>query len=364
MSAIATACRLLGRPMSTMSAVVASSKRCVVESRPIPVPVSGELLLKVHAAGLNRPDVMQRSGTYPPPPGASDILGLEVCGEIISIGGDVVVNNSSKHELGDRVCALVTGGAYAEYCLVDAEVCLKVPSHVESLQAACLPETTYTVWQNLFSCLPDAGSVNLAAGETLLVHGGTSGIGSIATQLAKARGCKVIATAGTEDKVRQCVEVFGADVAFNYNSTSNQSHWSQQVKDFILSDTNGGDGVDVVLDMVGGEYLQHNVNVLGTKGRLRVVGFMGGTPISTKVNMLRVLLKQISISGSVLRSRPIELKRGLTKEIEKHVLPLVQAGVVAPHLYRAFDLSTEGSVNNAMDLMETSTHVGKIVFKL
>ena len=330
-----------------------SSKKCIPVHLPIPSTLQkNEVLVQVHAAGVNRPDIMQRKGMYPPPPGAVDTLGLEVSGEVVDVG------QGSNQQIGNRVCALVTGGGYAEYCVVDQDMCIQVPNNMSHETMSCFPETAYTVWQNLFSSLEEAGSVRLSSGESLLVHGGTSGIGTMAIQLAKARGCTVIATAGTKEKVNECINTFGADYAYNYHS-----NWFEDMKKDIKE-------VDVVLDMVGGHYMQHNINILGTRGRLRIIGFMN-SPITKHVNMMRVLLKQINISGSVLRSRPIELKRLLTSEIIQEVLPLVERGLVVPHLHHIFDASTfleDGDqmasiANEAHDMMEDSKHIGKISMK-
>ena len=341
-----------------------AQKKCHATTLPVPSLTTNEVLVHVHAAGVNRPDIMQRAGLYPPPPGASPVLGLELAGIVCDLGSSP---NAQGLQVGDNVCALVTGGGYAEYCAVDADMCLPIPNQTTFATMSCFPETTYTVWQNLFSDLPDANSVRLRPDEILLVHGATSGIGSTALQLAKARGCTVIATAGSDDKVRACVDIFGADAAFNYNTVD----WVDEVKAFTQKDARG-DGVDVVLDMVGGEYLQRNLNVLGTRGRLRIIGFMQ-SPITQEINMMRVLLKQIQVSGSVLRSRPIALKRELTREIATHVMPLVEQGVVLPHLHQVFDASASGegekkvrmeqAAAEAHGLMETNQHVGKIAMQ-
>ena len=351
-----------------MRCVASSSKRILSIKSQIPIPRSNDqVLIKVHSVGINRPDLMQVKGLYPPPIGASNILGLEISGTIES------GTPAFGQKIGDSVCVLVTGGGYADYCLADAKTCLPIPTNLNSnsfnetmTNYATLPEATTTVWQNLFSQLPQANSVNLLQGETLLVHGGTSGIGSFAIQLAKAQGCTVIATCGSDVKVKACVEQLGADVAFNYRSGSveNKNDWESQVKQFMKTKnknkttTNGG--VDVILDIVGGKYLQKNINVLNTKGRLRTIGFMKGP--KSEINMTRVLLKQLSISGSVLRSQSDELKRQLTNEIYENVWPMIEDGRIKPVVHKVFDGLDR--VKDAHALMETSDHIGKIAIKL
>jgi putative PIG3 family NAD(P)H quinone oxidoreductase len=310
----------------------------VPASRPLPQPGAGEVLIKVAAAGVNRPDCLQRQGSYPPPKGASDIPGLEVAGEVIALGDGV-----KDLKFGDRVCALVTGGGYAEYCAAPAVQCLPVPKGYSMAQAAALPETFFTVWVNVFQ------RSGLKSGESFLVHGGTSGIGTTAIQLAKAFGCTVFATAGSAEKVKACKDL-GADHAINYKT-----------EDFVevVKAATGGKGVDVILDMVGGDYIPRDIKALAEDGRLSFIAFLGGP--KAEVNFAAVMMKRLTITGSTLRARPVAVKAQLAAELKEKVWPLLDAGRVAPVMAAAFPLAEAAK---AHALMESSDHIGKIVLTL
>ena len=307
-------------------------------SRPLPQAGAGEVLIKVAAAGVNRPDCLQRQGSYPPPKGASDIPGLEVAGEVIALGDGV-----KDLKVGDRVCALVTGGGYAEYCAAPAVQCLPVPKGYSMAQAAALPETFFTVWVNVFQ------RSGLKSGESFLVHGGTSGIGTTAIQLAKAFGCTVFATAGSAEKVKACKDL-GADHAINYKT-----------EDFVevVKAATGGRGVDVILDMVGGDYIPRDIKALAEDGRLSFIAFLGGP--KAEVNFAAVMMKRLTITGSTLRARPVAVKAQLAAELKEKVWPLLDAGEVAPVMAAAFPLAEAAK---AHALMESSDHIGKIVLTL
>jgi len=307
----------------------------VPEERPMPQPGPGEVLVKVTAAGVNRPDVMQRQGLYPPPPGASDIPGLEIAGEVVAQG-----SGATRFKTGDKVTALVAGGGYAEYCPVHETNALPAPPTLSLIEAAAIPETFFTVWHNVF----ERG--RLKSGETLLVHGGTSGIGTTAIQLAKALGARVITTAGSAEKCDACRKL-GADVAVNYRS-----------EDFVAATkaATGGKGADVILDMVGGDYIERNYEAAGVEGRIVQIAFQGSP--KANVNFLRIMLKRLTHTGSTLRARPVADKAAMARAIEANVWPLIAAGKVKPVIYRTFPLR-EASAAHA--LMETSTHIGKIV---
>lgn len=308
----------------------------VLVERADPVAGPGEVLIDVAAAGVNRPDVLQRRGQYPPPEGASDIPGLEVAGTIAEVGPGV-----DGWRSGDRVCALASGGGYATRCVVPAPQCLPVPPSLDLVAAAALPETYFTVWTNVF----ERG--RLAAGETLLVHGGSSGIGTTAIQLAVARGARVIATAGSDDKCRAC-EALGASVAINYRSA-----------DFveIVRERTAGRGVDVVLDMVGGSYLPRNLAALAPDGRLVQIGLLDGQPLG-QLDLRRVLGRRLTITGSTLRNRSIEEKGRIAEALLREVWPLVARGEARPVIDRTFPLEQAAAAHR---LMESSAHVGKIV---
>jgi len=303
--------------------------------RPDPVAGRGEVLIRVAAAGVNRPDVMQRRGLYPPPPGASDLPGLEFAGIVESLGDGV-----TEWHVGDRVCALVSGGGYATLCVAPAPQCLPVPAGMDLVTAAAIPETFFTVWTNVF----DRG--RLRSGETALFHGGSSGIGTTAIQLASARGARVLATAGSDDKCRAC-ERLGAERAINYRT-----------EDFVdvVKQVTKGRGVDLILDIVGGDYIPRDLASLAVEGRLVVIGFMGGD--TATIDFRRVLGRRLTITGSTLRPRSVEEKGQIAAEVRREVWPLLESGKVKPLIYRTFPL---GDAAAAHRLMESSEHVGKIV---
>lgn len=303
--------------------------------RPDPVPGRGEVLIRVAAAGVNRPDIMQRRGLYPPPPGASDLPGLEVAGVVESLGDDV-----TEWRVGDRVCALVSGGGYASLCVAPAPQCLPVPDSVDLTAAAAIPETFFTVWTNVF----DRG--RLRSGETALFHGGSSGIGTTAIQLASARGARVLATAGSDDKCRAC-EQLGAERAINYRS-----------EDFVdvVKQLTKGRGVDLILDIVGGDYIPRDLLSLAVEGRLVVIGFMGGD--TATIDFRRILGRRLTITGSTLRPRSVEEKGEIAAALRREVWPLLESGKVRPLIYRTFPLADAAAAHR---LMESSEHVGKIV---
>jgi NADPH2:quinone reductase len=306
----------------------------VPEQRPVPTPGQDELLVKVKAAGVNRPDVTQRMGNYPPPPGAPDIPGLEIAGEIAALGPGI-----TRWKVGDRVMALVIGGGYAEYALAHASHTLAV-STLPMEEAAAVPETTFTVWHNVF----ERG--HLKEGETLLVHGGSSGIGTTAIQLAKQFGARVIVTAGSEDKCEACRKL-GADVAINYKT-----------EDFVaaVKAATDGHGAHVILDMVGGDYIGRNYEAAAVEGRIVQIAFLGSSKAT--VDFRRIMLKRLHHTGSTLRSRSIADKGAIARAVEDNVLPLLAAGKVKPLVYKTFPLR-EASAAHA--LMESSAHIGKIV---
>lgn len=306
--------------------------------RPQPVLKAGEILIRVHAAGINRPDVLQRMGHYPVPPGASDLPGLEVAGEIVD--GDL---GDSGFKRGDMVCALVQGGGYAEYCAAPIEQCLPLPEGLSPLEAATLPETYFTVWSNVFD------RARLAAGESLLVQGGSSGIGVTAIQLATALGHRVFATAGSEDKCR-AVEALGAERGINYRN-----------EDFaaVVKELTGNKGVDVILDMVAGDYVAREVDCLADDGRLVIIALLGGS--KAQLDMGQVLRRRLSITGSTLRPRPVAFKAAIARQLREQVWPLFGQGKLKPVIHRIFPLEQAAE---AHALMESSTHVGKIVLQV
>lgn len=310
----------------------------VLETRPLPVPGPGEILVKVAAAGVNRPDVLQRMGGYPPPKGASDIPGLEFAGEVVARG-----EGATRFALGDRVTALVPGGGYAGYAVVAEVNALPVPKGLSMIEAAAIPETFFTVWSNVF----DRGG--LKPGEVFLIHGGTSGIGVTAIQLAKAFGARVIATAGGPEKAARCREL-GADLAIDYRAVD----FVQAVKDFT-----GGHGADVILDMVGGDYIERNHEAAAVEGRIVQIAFLRG-PKAT-VNFTRVMLKRLTHTGSTLRARDTGFKAEIARALEAKVWPLIEAGTVKVVVDSTFPLDR---VADAHRRMETNAHVGKIVLTL
>ncbi|MFQ5775436.1 MAG: NAD(P)H-quinone oxidoreductase [Kiloniellaceae bacterium] len=310
----------------------------VPTTRPVPRPGEGEVLIEVAAAGVNRPDVLQRQGKYPPPPGASDIPGLEIAGRVAALGP-----GASGPNEGDQVTALVTGGGYAEYCAAPATQCLPVPAGLGAVEAAAMPETFFTVWTNVF----DRG--RLRAGETFLVHGGSSGIGTTAIQLARAFGARVFATAGSPEKCKACADL-GAERAIDYRE-----------EDFVaaVKEATGGAGVDVVLDMVGGDYIARNIAALAPEGRLCHIAFLGGS--RAEVDFLPVMLKRLTITGSTLRARSVAFKGAIARDLEEKVWPLVAAGKVRPVVHATFPLARAAEAHR---LMESSAHIGKIVLTL
>ncbi|HET6959335.1 MAG TPA: NAD(P)H-quinone oxidoreductase [Vicinamibacterales bacterium] len=303
--------------------------------RPKPVPADGEVLIRVAAAGVNRPDVFQRRGRYAPPPGASDIPGLEVSGTIEALGPGV-----SGVAVGDAVCALVSGGGYAEYCVAPAPQCLPVPRGMDVVTAAAIPETFFTVWTNVFQ------RGRLQPGESLLVHGGSSGIGTTAIQLAKARGSRVFATAGTPDKCAAC-ERLGAERCVDYRTG-----------DFVavIRELTGGRGVDVVLDMVGADYFARNLEVLAVEGRLVEIATLHG--VKAEVNLQAIMGRRLTITGSTLRPRPVADKAAIATELRQHVWPLLESGTVKPIVHATFPLRDAAEAHR---VMESSVHTGKLL---
>jgi NADPH2:quinone reductase len=306
--------------------------------RPEPVPAAGEVLIRVHASGINRPDVLQRLGLYPAPAGASDIPGLEIAGVIEQ--GDPVALSEAGFKLGDRVCALVAGGGYAELCVAPLAQCLPIPKGLSDVEAASLPETFFTVWSNVFD------RAHLVAGETLLIQGGSSGIGVTAIQLAKALGVTVLVTAGSDDKCAACLAL-GADQAINYKT--------HDFKDEVLRLTQGM-GVDVILDMVAGNYMAREVECLAEDGRLVIIGVQGGT--KSEFNAGLVLRRRLTITGSTLRARSVTFKAAIAQACRRVVWPLIEAGHIKPVIHSTFDAADAASAHR---LMESNQHVGKIV---
>jgi NADPH2:quinone reductase len=304
----------------------------------VPAPGVGEVLIRVRASGVNRPDVLQRSGAYPPPPGASDLPGLEVAGVIES--GDADAMAKAGLCIGDRVCALVAGGGYAQWCVAPAGQCLPVPAGLDDVQAAALPETFFTVWSNVF----DRG--RLRAGETLLVQGGTSGIGVTAIQLGNAFGATVIATAGSDEKCAACRQL-GADHTINYRT-----------QDFaaVARELTGGQGVDLILDMVAGDYVAREVECLAEDGRLVIIAVQGG--VKAGFNAGLVLRRRLTITGSTLRPRPLAFKAAIAQSLREKVWPLLEQGRVRPVIHSTFEAARAAQ---AHELMESNRHVGKIV---
>jgi len=309
-----------------------------VTQRPVPIPAANEVLIEVAAAGVNRPDVLQRKGGYPPPPGASDIPGLEVAGTIVAAGA-----GANTWKTGDRVCALVTGGGYAEYVAAPAPQCLPIPRGLTLVEAAGLPETFFTVWVNVFE------RAGLKGSETLLIQGGSSGIGVTAIQMARAFGHRVFVTAGSAEKCTAC-EKLGASRAINYRT-----------EDFVavVKELTGGKGVDVILDMVGGDYVPRELACLADDGRLSLIAFLGGTRAT--IDMTDILRRRLTITGSALRARSVEVKGAIAQSLQQKVWPLIEAGRIKPVIYRTFRLE-EASAAHA--LMESSAHVGKIIMEV
>ncbi|WP_338829312.1 NAD(P)H-quinone oxidoreductase [Bradyrhizobium sp. 27S5] len=307
----------------------------VPETRALPVPKAGEILVKVAAAGVNRPDVAQRSGSYPPPPGASDLPGLEIAGEVVALG------EGATHKIGDKVMSLVAGGGYAQYCIAQDAQAMTVPPQLTMQEAGAIPETLMTVWHNVF----ERGA--LKAGETLLIHGGSSGIGTMAIQLAKAFGAKVIVTVGSQDKADACLKL-GADHAVNYKTD-----------DFVeaVKTATGGAGANVILDMVGGDYIDRNYDAAAVEGRIVQIAFLSGTP-KASANFAKLMVKRLHHTGSTLRPRSNADKAAMVAAIEAKVLPLLREGRVKPLMDSTFPLEKAADAHRRM---ETSEHIGKIV---
>jgi putative PIG3 family NAD(P)H quinone oxidoreductase len=308
------------------------------ETRPVPMPAANEILIKVMAAGVNRPDVAQRAGSYPPPPGASDLPGLEVAGEVVALG-----EGARKHKLGDKVMSLVAGGGYAQYCIAQDAQAMAVPAALSILEAGATPETLMTVWHNVF----ERG--RLQPGETILIHGGSSGIGTMAIQLAKAFGSKVIVTVGSKDKADACLKL-GADHAINYKTD-----------DFVAAakSMTSGQGPNVILDMVGGDYVERNYDAAATDGRIVQIATLGGAKITT--NIAKLMVKRLHHTGSTLRPRSNADKAAMVAAIEAKVMPLLREGRIKPLMDSTFPLEKAADAHRRM---ETSAHIGKIVLSL
>jgi putative PIG3 family NAD(P)H quinone oxidoreductase len=306
---------------------------------PVPEPGPGDVLVRIHAAGVNRPDIHQRLGRYPPPPGASPIPGLELAGEVVQVGARPT-DEPGRWAPGDPVCALVAGGAYAEYAVAPAGQCLPVPSGFDMVRAAALPETYFTVWTNLFQ------RGQLQAGHSVLVHGGSSGIGTTAIQLARAFGATVYTTAGSDDKCRAC-ERLGAHAAINYRTA-----------DFVerIGALTAGRGVDIVLDMVGASYFERNLRALADDGRLLQIGLLEGA--RTEVNLSTIMRRRLTITGSTLRIRTADVKAAIARELEQHVWPLLSSGAVGPIVHAVFPLAEAAEAHRTL---EAGNAIGKIV---
>jgi len=306
--------------------------------RPTPAPDAGEVLIQVAAAGVNRPDVMQRRGKYPPPPGASDIPGLEIAGRVAALGA-----GARRFSVGDQVCALVSGGGYAEYCVAPEPQVLPIPRGFDMVASAAIPETFFTVWTNVF----ERG--RLKAGESILIHGGSSGIGTAAIQLARAHGARVFATAGSTEKCAAC-ERLGAERCINYHE-----------QDFVamVRELTAGRGVDEIVDMVGGDYVARNLDLLAVEGRLVQIATQAGAKV--EINVMQIMQKRLIVTGSTLRARPIADKGAIAAQVHEHVWPLFESGAVKPIIHSTFPLRDAAAAHR---LMESSAHVGKIVLTL
>jgi putative PIG3 family NAD(P)H quinone oxidoreductase len=300
-----------------------------------PVPRSGEVLIKVAAAGVNRPDVLQRSGAYPPPAGASPILGLEVAGEVVALG-----KGCHLWHTGDKVCALANGGGYAEFLTVPETQSLPIPKGLDMAEAAGLPETCFTVWSNVFD------RAGLKAGESFLVHGGSSGIGTTAIQMARGLGARVFATAGSDEKCKVCQQL-GAEIAVNYQQ--------QDFVEVLLAETNGN-GVDVILDMVGGDYIARNVKVAAMEGRIVNINYVRGSKV--EIDFRPVMMKRLTLTGSTLRPQSTEAKAAIARSLQERVWPLIEAGHMKPHVAKVFPLSEAAAAHR---FMESGAHIGKII---
>ncbi|MGV1751385.1 NAD(P)H-quinone oxidoreductase [Agrobacterium sp. CG674] len=306
---------------------------------PLPAPKAGEILVKVQAAGINRPDVAQRQGAYPPPKDASPVLGLEISGEIVALGDGV-----TEFSIGDHVCGLANGGGYAQYCVIPVGQALPFPKGYDAVKAAALPETFFTVWANLFQM------AGLTEGESVLIHGGSSGIGTTAIQLAKAFGAEVYTTAGSKEKCDAC-EKIGAKRAINYRE--------EDFAEVIKAET-GGKGVDVILDMIGASYFEKNLALLAKDGCLSIIAFLGGN-ITEKVDLRPIMVKRLTVTGSTMRPRTADEKRAIREELVSQVWPLLEAGTIAPVIHDIIDFD---HVAEGHRLMESSNHIGKIVMRV
>ena len=313
-------------------------EKLIITKRAAPKINSNELLIKVKAAGVNRPDIMQRQGLYPPPPGASDIPGLEVAGEVVDIN-----SNESDFKIGDKVCALVSGGGYSSYCVAPIKQTLPIPKGLSFIEAAAIPETFFTVWANIF----DRGQ--LKKNDKILIHGGASGIGTTAIQLAKSFGAKVFTTVGT-DKKCTIMKKLGAELAINYNDHDFEK---------IINEYTNNEGVNIILDIIGANYFNKNLNILSKNGKLLIIAFQGG--YENKLNLLPILTKWLTITGSTLRPRSIEEKGLIAKNLYKKVWPLIEKKVVLPQIYGTYNLK---DANKAHTLVESSQHIGKIILTI
>ncbi len=309
-----------------------------VVTRPVPIPAGEDILIKVAAAGVNRPDALQRAGAYAPPPDASDLPGLECSGKVVAVGQGV-----TRWSVGDKVCALLPGGGYAEYVTTHQDHALAIPAGLSMVEAAALPETFFTVWTNVF----ERGC--LEAGEVFLVHGGTSGIGTTAIQLANAMGARVFATAGSAEKCAKCVEL-GAELAINYND--------EDYVEVVKAATDGR-GVDLILDMVGGPYIARNIRALAMDGRLAMIAFLGGP--KAEINFAQIMTKRITVTGSTLRPRSIQDKAVIAEALREVVWPLIEAGRIAPVMDSTFPLNQAADAHRRI---ESSGHIGKIVLEV
>jgi len=310
----------------------------IMTKRDTPQINKNELLIKVEAAGVNRPDIMQRQGLYPPPPGASDIPGLEVAGEVVAINAD-----KSKFKIGDKVCALVSGGGYSSYCIAPIEQTLPIPRGLSYIEAAAIPETFFTVWANVF----DRG--NLKKNDIILIHGGASGIGTTAIQLASSFGAKVFTTVGSEEKCNKMKEL-GAELAINYNNDDFEK---------IINEYTNNEGVNIILDIIGANYFNKNLNILSKNGKLLIIAFQGG--FENKLNLLPILKKWLTVTGSTLRPRSVEEKGLIANQLYEKVWPLIEKKVVLPQIYGSYKLE---DANKAHTLVESSQHIGKIVLTI